>query len=104
MNIFSRLFRKVEKTTQEKVIATVIEKEHTPGKTISLESISKIVFYDTKEEYRVFLKYGKYEHCIEGENFFYKARIGDKIKVILVQEYDKTGRVIDYKFELPTIW
>ena len=30
-------------------------------------------------------------------------RIGDKIKVILVKEYDKTGRVIDYKFELPTI-
>lgn len=103
MNIFSRLFRKVEKTTQEKVIATVIEKKHTPGKIISLESISKIVFYDTKEEYKVFLKYRKYEHCIEGEKFFYRVRIGDKIKVILVKEYDKIGRVIDYKFELPTI-
>lgn len=100
MNIFKRLFKRKNK---KKVIATVIEKQRIPSTTIPIESLSKTVFITTPEKFKVYLKSGKHKHYIDSKDLFYRLKVGDVIKVMLVEEYSSKGEFLGYNFELPTI-
>lgn len=90
-----------ERYETKTVEAIVIDKEYDPAKNKKVKRNGKTKTVREEAEYEVNVLYDNIEAEFESPNdkFYKSVKVGDKIKVNLIQGFDKEGKVVSERLE-----